>query len=622
MGFSLDLNSIKLIVWDLDECLWQGTLSDGDVTVPEEHQGLVEKLADCGIIQSICSKNDFERAKARLIETGIWDIFVFPSISWNAKGPRLKSMLEEIALRPDNTLFIDDNPSNRGEAEYYVPGIHTTGPEMIPGLIRQFAERENSDPEHKRLQEYKTLEKRRQAAKDFTDSEKFLYDSDIRVLISRDCKQQEKRIYELLMRTNQLNFTKKRISIEELATLLDNPEYDCGYISSKDRFGDYGIVGFYALKDNHLEHFLFSCRIMGQKIEQWVYAWLGFPEITVTGEVAAHLNSDECPGWINRSAPHGSIKPTMKETVGHCRVLLKGPCDLSHSQVYLKNDGLFDSELGYTTDSGKLITAHNHSVHIEGLHTYSEQDRKEIANDCIFVDPPMLSGKFFTGDYDLIVLSTSFEAYYRIYRKKGTDLKVAFPGVNLTDPKYWPGLVKRAYYDAGNAFTTDYLQDFSSKYEHLGFTTPDMYLSFLRRCLQWLPEHTKLCLILGATDKADGPEIMKIRHLKLNAAIKDFAKDNPRISYIEVDDFIKDASDFTEGINHFSARVYYEISQAIVRTIKETTGIEVHSHPRGTVHFDSFLLKIRDKLSTTISPDSTMYKPLKAVYNRLYKDRH
>ena len=44
MDSGLDLKSIKLIVWDLDDCLWLGTLSEGDVTMSEEHKGLVEKL--------------------------------------------------------------------------------------------------------------------------------------------------------------------------------------------------------------------------------------------------------------------------------------------------------------------------------------------------------------------------------------------------------------------------------------------------------------------------------------------------------------------------------------------------------------------------------------------------
>lgn len=286
-------------------------------------------------------------------------------------------------------------------------------------------------------------------------------------------------------------------------------------------------------------------------------------------------------------------------------MLLKGPCDLSHSLVYLKNAGVFDAELGYTTDEGKIVAAHNHSAHIEGLRTWSEEQKREIAKDCIFVDPPMLSGKFFSGDYDLIVLSTSFESYYQRYRKKGTELRVAFAGVNLTNPKHWPRLIEGTYYTGGNTFTEEYLKEFSEKYEYIGITRPEEYLQFLQKCLEWLSEHTKLCLILGATKSVADNDIVKLRHEKLNSAIKVFAESQPRISYIEVDDFITDTSDYTDGINHFSARVYYELAQAIAETIRKAIGKEVVTRSSGTVAFDRVMMKMRKCLSLVVSPNSS-----------------
>lgn len=616
-----DILKIKLIIWDLDGTFWEGTLSEGEVTVPEGRARLLEDLADCGIINSICSRNDFGKAKERLEDAGVWDLFVSPSISWEAKGPRLKQLLEDLALRPVNVLFLDDNPSNRGEAEYCVPGIRTAGPEAVEALASQVAGLDRSDPARSRLAHYKTLERRNTALKASTSSEHFLYDSDIQAEIHHDCLQHKERISELISRTNQLNFTKKRISREELQTLLEDSRYECGYVTSKDRFGDYGIVGFYALKDNRLEHFAFSCRTMGQRIEQWVYAQLGFPEITVNGEVATYLNGTECPGWINRTVCQDSPEKTADSPSSHCRVLLKGPCDLSHSLVYLKGSGVFDAELGYTTEEGKIVAAHNHSVHIEGLHEWSEEQKREIAEDCIFVDPPMLEGRFFSGEYDLIVLSTSFESYYQTYRNRNSGVKVAFAGVNLTNPKHWPGLVDGKLYTGGNSFSEDYLKGFAEKYEYIGITRPETYLEFLDKCLKWLPDRTVLCLILGATRCIDSRNMVGIRHANLNTAIKDFAKSQPRIRYIEVDDFIDDASDYLDGINHFSAKVYYGIAQAIAQTIRDTTGRSVTLRQRSTARFDTLILKLRKRLASCLKPGSAIYKPLKTIYDRIYKKR-
>lgn len=615
------LDSVKLIVWDLDDTFWSGTLSEGGTILPAENAALVRDLTDCGIINSICSKNEFEPTKQHLRELGVWDLFVFPSINWDSKGPQLKDKLDKMALRPVNVLFLDDNPSNLGEAKHFLPDIQTGGPELIPELIRQVGEMEKKDPAHKRLKQYKVLEKKDIASKSYASNEDFLYDSQIQVEVHHDCLNQIKRIHELLLRSNQLNYTKKRINIEELESILSDPTYECGYVTVKDRFGDYGLVGFYAKKGNRLEHFLFSCRTMGQKIEQWVYAQLCFPDLEVVGEVRTRLNRTECPGWINHSKARTEVIMDQQEGILPCRVLMKGPCDLSHSIVYIKGSDQIVTEFTYVKDDGQIIDAHNHSVHIEGIHTYSDAEKEEIARDCLFVDPDMLSGAFFTGNYDLIVLSTLIESIFPIYRKKGTNLRVAFGSDDLTNSKRWEALIHGSIYTGGNKFTEEFLRSFAEKYEYLGTTTPEMYITFLQKCLQWLPERTTLCLILGATRLYEGEEDLQERYRHLNEAVKAFSLDHPRIKYIEIDDCVSHPSDFVDGVNHFSAKVYYEIALRIIGVIQSVTGQKMESYSSKMVLMDSLTMKVRKVLKKALSPDSAIYRGVKSVYDRIYKKR-
>lgn len=618
----ISLDSVKLIVWDLDDTFWSGTLSEGGASLPLENADLVKDLTDCGIINSICSKNEFEPTKQHLQDLGVWDLFVFPSINWDSKGPQLKDKLDKMALRPVNVLFLDDNPSNLGEAKHFLPDIQTGGPDLIPELIKQVASLEKKDPTHKRLKQYKILEEKDIASKSYASNEAFLYDSDIQVDIHEDCLNQIQRIHELLLRSNQLNYTKKRISIEELEQILKDPDYRCGYVKAKDRFGDYGIVGFFAKKGDRLEHYLFSCRTMGQQVEQWVYAQLGFPELTVIGDVRMQLNKTESPGWINQVGrkSHQDSEPATSEI--NCRVLLKGPCDLSHSLVYIKGSDQFVTEFTYVSNQeGQIIDAYNHSVHIEGLQTYSDQDKEMIVRDCIFVAPAMLSGSFFAEKYDLIILSTLIESTYQIYRKKGTDIRVVFGGLDMTDPENWEHYINRTTYTGGNVFTEDYLRSFSEQYECLGLTTPEMYISFLQKCLDWLPEGTSLCLILGATKLFDGQEDVKERHLKLNNAIKAFSQNHPRIRFIDIDDCIGEPSDFAGEINHFSSRIYFEIAHRIIDMIEFVTGKKLESYSSKMVMVDNLTLRIRKVLKSVLSPDSPVYRRFKAVFNKVYKNR-
>ena len=64
-------------------------------------------------------------------------------------------------------------------------------------------------------------------------------------------------MHELIFRANQLNFTKVRSTKDELKALFEDKNAKCEYITAYDKYGEYGIVGFYAVKDNTLRIFCF-----------------------------------------------------------------------------------------------------------------------------------------------------------------------------------------------------------------------------------------------------------------------------------------------------------------------------------------------------------------------------
>ena len=54
---------IKLIIWDLDDTFWRGTLAESDVTINSNALMVVRKLNQRGIINTIVSKNDYNTVK-------------------------------------------------------------------------------------------------------------------------------------------------------------------------------------------------------------------------------------------------------------------------------------------------------------------------------------------------------------------------------------------------------------------------------------------------------------------------------------------------------------------------------------------------------------------------------
>ena len=75
-----------MVVWDLDDTLWRGTLNECPVELNTGAITVVRALNRRGIVNSICSKNDRSEARRRLQKDALWDEFVFASIDLDSEG--------------------------------------------------------------------------------------------------------------------------------------------------------------------------------------------------------------------------------------------------------------------------------------------------------------------------------------------------------------------------------------------------------------------------------------------------------------------------------------------------------------------------------------------------------
>ncbi len=154
--------AVRLVVWDLDETYWKGTLTEGGIReYVQAHHDIVIELARRGIMSSICSKNDSATILKILEEKGIREYFIFPSISWEPKGMRLAQLVETVQLRAPTIMFIDDNPNNRAEAAAVVPGLQIEDENFIPRMLDDPRFKGKADGELTRLKQYKLLEERK-----------------------------------------------------------------------------------------------------------------------------------------------------------------------------------------------------------------------------------------------------------------------------------------------------------------------------------------------------------------------------------------------------------------------------------------------------------------------------
>ncbi len=337
-------NKVKLVVWDLDETFWRGTLSEEGIVAVDRNMEIVAALPKRGILNSICSKNDPDQTRAKLVELGVWDWFVFPSIGFNPKGKAVAEMIEGAALRAENVLFIDDNRMNLEEVKFFNPGIMTAHPdEVLDGLLDHPNMAGKPDPELTRLKQYKFLQRKVEdrSASDLSNEE-FLRASNIKVTIDYEVERNFDRIVDLVNRANQLNYTKLRLNtpedIAEFRALLGAYGSHAGCVHASDNYGDYGLIGFFLLKrranKKRLIHFVFSCRTMNMGIEQYVHESLDRPDVDIVKPVSYGLESHAAVDWINVDGAGGSGGTRARDG----KLVLVGACHLLQLASYCSTD--------------------------------------------------------------------------------------------------------------------------------------------------------------------------------------------------------------------------------------------------------------------------------------------
>lgn len=591
MRFSIEnASKIKLVIWDLDETFWKGTLSDNDIPltpIPLNIE-MIKKFTDRGIINSVCSKNDKIVAEKKLEELGVKDYFVFNSINWGPKGNRIKNTLASMALRPQNVLFIDDNNSNLAEVEFEMPEIMVASPDVIPKLYEIVDDLGKNDFEQSRLWQYKVLEKKRNDAEEYESNTDFLRQSNILIQYDDLNEAVIPRIIELIQRSNQLNFTKKRIDEQELRDLLGDSDYRLGYVSVSDNYGKYGIVGFYALEIHKhcLEHFLFSCRTMGMGIEQHVYATLQYPDLEVVEPVSGSVSKDAgMPDYIKRVDRIESHTDSIN--IGsQLHVLLKGPCDLEVMASYLEGGNVsIDKEFNFIDHNGNQADYFNHSINIlNGKDNLINKWCKKYS----FLSTEGFETKLFSGNYDVICISPLMDATLAVYEDQyHNELAFGLYSKPLTDNKYHQQYINKQIMTARSCFKEEELTEFSKMFRVVDYT-PEMVVANLERMIEniTLQNNSTLfvILLLGELEyKSSNPFYSEsfinkhLIHRKINNQIRKKFANNKSVYLLDVNKYIKSQSDYFDNINHYSKYVYYEMAQEFAKFIEDKSEAHIHT---------------------------------------------
>jgi FkbH-like protein len=569
---------VKLVVWDLDETFWRGTLSEGGVELDGANAEIVRELNRRGIVNSICSKNDFAAARERLEEDGLWDQFVFASIDWSPKGPRIAQLIRDVQLRPSNVLFIDDNVGNLQEALHYTPGLQIADDGLLSSLLSLPQAVGKDDRGLTRLEHYRLLERKSSDRQLVTGSnEDFLRSCDIRVELVAAVREDAPRLLELVNRSNQLNFTKSRLTEQELFALLDEaPARTTAYVRVHDRYGDYGICGFYSLADRRLTDFVFSCRILNMGVEQWLYAHLDAPQITVVGDVASSLSPTDGPvDWITLDDRADNAAPRdVRRAAGNSRILLKGGCDLFTLNGFL--GGAIKTEFTYPSSTGAEV----HSDHTEVLRRSSREvvERFGTTIDRLpFLDRAAYGSRIVRRpkSFGTLIFSVLMDYTQGLYRLRDSDFVVGYGqfDVNATDPANWAALEKRWGYVGVD---TPFLEWFSERFDYEGPLSPERFQENVRWLAELLPSRTRLVLINGAevAGVSDSEIDRHLHHQRMNRALEDVVAEIPNAVICDVRPFVVDRDDLTDNLRHYTRQTYLRMAESLKAIVGDDLEIE------------------------------------------------
>jgi FkbH-like protein len=294
--YALHRPPLKVIVLDCDGTLWKGVCGEDGafgIEIDPAHMALQKFIIaqyNAGRLICLCSKNNEEDVLEVFnhrteMPIGLEHLVAW-RINWQAKSQNLISLAEQLQLGLDSFIFIDDDPVECAEIEAKCPEVLTLqlpeDSENIPRFLNHIWALDRpkaTEEDKKRTSFYRANISREHFRKDPNSLGRFISELNLEIQISEMKPQQLPRVFQLIQRTNQFNFTTIRRSESEIQQLCQSEELECLVVEVKDRFGNYGLVGtiLFFVEQNviNVDTFLLSCRALGRGVEVRMLAELG-----------------------------------------------------------------------------------------------------------------------------------------------------------------------------------------------------------------------------------------------------------------------------------------------------------------------------------------------------------
>jgi len=285
--------TVKCVVWDIDNTLLTGVYLEAGDQPPQADPVLAAVLAELGergILHALASKNPPEAAAHTARATG-WR-FAAAECGWGRKADALARIAGTLGIAVDALAFVDDDPYERAEVGFALPGVLVLSPEEAaeaPGWP-EFSPPVITPEARRRAEMYAERQQRQAAERSFGGTrEEFLESVGTRVTIAAATAADVPRLHELAARTRQFNSAAGQAPVagpgpgtgmtqDWFRGLLAVAHRDVVTVRLRDTFGDDGLVGGCVVaRDGRawtVPLLMMSCRAMGRGVIDALLAWL------------------------------------------------------------------------------------------------------------------------------------------------------------------------------------------------------------------------------------------------------------------------------------------------------------------------------------------------------------
>ena len=282
MHLEKEQKEVKLIIWDLDNTLWDGILSEGDeLKLKPSIINVIKELDKRGILHSISSKNNHEDAMRKLKEFDIHEYFLYPEITWSSKSSSVHNIQKKFNFGFDTIAFIDDQKFERDEVLSEFPEVFAINASEYLSLTDhpRFNPKFITEDSANRRQMYKSDIQREFEEKEYIGAkDTFLQSLQMQFVISEANEEDLKRVEELTVRTNQLNATGITYDFEQLNQFRKSDKHKLLICELTDIYGSYGKIGLALVEENNDEWFLklmlMSCRVISRSVGSVLLSYL------------------------------------------------------------------------------------------------------------------------------------------------------------------------------------------------------------------------------------------------------------------------------------------------------------------------------------------------------------